>query len=152
MERLTCTLYMNELFNSFIHSYNVTSLHFIGRPAASFVSVGRKYVLPRFTGSKCFLSTLSGLMNFVQARNPHAVQPYLHRCFDAIEKLEFGRPSVGEQEGSKGLQGDRGDGIEEDATVDVSGTSRSLDNLTSDIIAMVSPEGEKVCLRKVGTT
>lgn len=91
-------------------------------------------------------------MNFVQARNPHAVQPYLHRCFDAIEKLEFGRPSVGEQEGSGGLQGDRGEGVEEDATVAVSGTSRGLDILTSDIIAMVSPEGEKVCLRKVGTT
>ena len=102
--------------------------------------------------SKCFLSTLSGLMNFVQARNPHAVQPYLHRCFDAIEKLEFGRPSVREQEGVEGLQGDRGKGIEEDTTVAVSGTSRALDTLTSNIIAMVSPEGEKVCLRKVGTT
>jgi len=91
-------------------------------------------------------------MNFVQARNPHAVQPYLHRCFDAIAKLEFGRPSVGEQEGAEGLQGDQGEGVEEDATVAVSGTSRALDILTSDIIAMVSPEGEKVYLRKVGTT
>jgi dynein heavy chain len=117
------------------------------------VAVGRKYVLPRFIlCSKYFLSTLSVLMNFVQARNPHAVQPYLHRCFDAIAKLEFGRPSVGEQEGAEGLQGDRGEGVEEDATVAVSGTSRALDTLTSDIIAMVSPEGEKVYLRKVGTT
>lgn len=117
------------------------------------MAVGRKYVLPRFIlCSKCFLSTLSGLMNFVQARNPHAVQPYLHRCFDAIAKLEFGRLSVGEQEGAKGLQGDRGKWVEEDASVAVSGTSSALDILTSDIIAMVSPEGEKVCLRKVGTT
>jgi hypothetical protein len=117
------------------------------------VAIGRKYVLPWFVlCSECFISTLSGLMNFVQARNPHALQPYLHRCFDAIAKLEFGRPSVGEQEGAEGLQGDRGEGVEEDATVAVRGTSRALDILTSDIIAMVSPEEEKVCLRKVGTT
>lgn len=116
------------------------------------MTVGRKYVLPKFIlCSKCFLFTLSGLVNFVQARNPHAVQPYLHRCFDAIEKLEFGRPSVGEQEGSVGLQGDQGEGVEEDATVAVSDTSRTLHIQTSDIIAMVSPEGESVCLRKVGT-
>ena len=136
-----------------MNSYNVTSVHIIGRPAASSVAVGRKYLLPRFIlCSKCILSTLSDLMDFVQARNPHAVQPYLHRCFDAIAKLEFGRPSVGEQEGAEGLQGDRREGVEEDATVAVSGTSRASDILTSDIIAMVSPEGEKLCLRKVGTT
>jgi Dynein heavy chain, N-terminal region 2. len=91
-------------------------------------------------------------MNFVQARNPHAMQPYLHKCFDGIAKLEFGRPSGGEQEGAEGLQGDRGEEVEEDAPVAVSGTSRTLDILASDIIAMLSPEGEKVCLRKVGTT
>jgi len=109
------------------------------------------YCLGLYCVQNVFFSTLSGLMNFVQARNPHAVHPHLHRCFDAIAKLEFGRCSLGQEE-AEGLQGDRGEGVEEDGTVAVSGTSRALDILTSDIIAMVSPEGEKVCLRKVGTT
>jgi hypothetical protein len=91
-------------------------------------------------------------MIFVQARNPHAVQPYLHKCFDSIAKLEFGRSSVGEQVGAEGLQVDQGEGVVEGSSVAVSGIPRALDVLTSDIIAMLSPEGEKVCLRKVNTT
>lgn len=59
---------------------------------------------------------------------------------------------MGTQEGAERLQGDRREGFEEDATVAVSGTSRALDILNSDVVAMVSPEGEKVCLRKVGMT
>jgi hypothetical protein len=91
-------------------------------------------------------------MHFVQARDPHAVQPHLHKCFAAIAKLEFGRLPVGEQEGAEGPKGGQGEEVEEDTSVAVSGTSRTLDILTSDIIAMLSPEGEKVGLRQVGTT
>lgn len=51
-----------------------------------------------------------------QTRNPHAVQPHLMKCFDAIARLQFG---------------------------EVDGA------LTHDILAMVSPEVEKVGLGKV---
>ena len=68
-----------------------------------------------------------------QTRNPHAVQPHLQKCFDAISKLEFGafvaqqsygtpeRPSSGSAGGAK----------------------------SNDILAMISPEGETVALTKV---
>lgn len=61
-----------------------------------------------------------------QTRNPHAVQPHLRKCFDAIAKLEFGTKS--DIEGG------------EDSSV--------APILTSDIIAMISPEGERVPLGK----
>lgn len=59
----------------------------------------------------------------LQTRNPHAVQPHLRKCFDAIAKLEFG----------------------------VSGKAQPGQEaqLTTDIIAMLSPEGERVPLGKV---
>ena len=46
-------------------------------------------------------------------RDPHAVQPHLRKCFDCIQKLEFG-----DKPGSV------------------------------DIVAMISPEGERVPLGK----
>lgn len=61
----------------------------------------------------------------MQTRNPHAVQPHLRKCFDAIAKLEFGKGAGGVLEG-------------EDS-----------DKLSSDIVAMISPEGERVPLTKV---
>lgn len=99
--------------------------------------------------SEYFLSISFDLIHFAQSRNPHAVQPHLHKCFDAIAKLEFGRLSIGEQEGSEGLKVEE---VEEDASIAVSGTSRVFDILTYDIIAILSAEGEKILLRKVSTT
>lgn len=48
------------------------------------------------------------------------MQPHLRKCFDAISKLEFGVVSTKDEQ-----------------------------QLTSDIIAMLSPEGERVPLGKV---
>ena len=56
----------------------------------------------------------------LQTRNPHAVQPHLRKCFDAITRLEFG--VVG---------------------------GKNEQQLTTDISAMLSPEGERVPLGKV---
>lgn len=58
-----------------------------------------------------------------QTRNPLAVQPHLRKCFDAIAKLDFGI-----EEGS----GEDGEPVK----------------YTTDILAMVSPENEKVSLGK----
>ncbi|CAF0752073.1 unnamed protein product [Brachionus calyciflorus] len=68
-----------------------------------------------------FLSNDELLEILAQTRNPHAVQPHLRKCFDAINKLEFagGAPQSGEEN---------------------SGT------ISNDILAMLSPEGEKVSL------
>lgn len=55
-----------------------------------------------------------------QTRNPQAVQPHLRKCFDAISQLEFGLLTPGEGETGEIIQ------------------------YTNDILAMVSPEGEKV--------
>lgn len=55
-----------------------------------------------------------------QTQNPQAVQPHLRKCFDAISQLEFGLLTPGEGETSEKIQ------------------------YTNDILAMVSPEGEKV--------
>lgn len=57
-----------------------------------------------------------------QTRNPHAVQPHLRKCFDAIARLEFGSKEAGE--GGKVT-------------------------LTNDIVSMISPEGEKIQFGKV---
>lgn len=62
--------------------------------------------------------------HYAQTRNPHAVQRHLQKCFDAIHRLEFATAST------------------ED------GTEASDIVLTTDINAMLSPEGERVQLGK----
>ncbi|KAM9330540.1 dynein axonemal heavy chain 6 [Gastrophryne carolinensis] len=68
-----------------------------------------------------FLSNDELLEILAQTRNPQAVQPHLRKCFDAIAKLDFATaPSDGDQEKV----------------------------FTNDILAMLSPEGERVSLGK----
>ncbi|XP_060619679.2 dynein axonemal heavy chain 6 isoform X2 [Anolis sagrei] len=68
-----------------------------------------------------FLSNDELLEILAQTRNPQAVQPHLRKCFDSISKLDFAymAPAEGEEK-----------------------------VLTNDILAMLSPEGEKVNLGK----
>lgn len=73
----------------------------------------KRVAFPRFY----FLSNDELLEILAQTKNPHAVQPHLRKCFDAIARIEFGW-TEGENKGEK-VQ-------------------------TNDILAMVSPEGEKV--------
>lgn len=67
-----------------------------------------------------FLSNDELLEILAQTRNPQAVQPHLRKCFDSIIKLEFAlmMPAEGEQEKV----------------------------FTNDILAMLSPEGERVSI------
>ena len=65
-----------------------------------------------------FLSNDELLEILSQTRNPQAVQPHMRKCFDAIQKLEFGT--------------EKGDPTK----------------FTTDILAMLSPEGESVSLGK----
>lgn len=60
-----------------------------------------------------------------QTRNPQAVQPHLRKCFDSISKLEFALmpPTEGKIPG-------------------VEGEPEKI--YTNDILAMLSPEGERV--------
>ncbi|KAK9295362.1 hypothetical protein QLX08_010308 [Tetragonisca angustula] len=67
-----------------------------------------------------FLSNDELLEILAQTKNPHAVQRHLQKCFDAIYRLEFA--------------------MKETETGDLV--------LTTDIVAMISPEGEKVPLGK----
>lgn len=62
-----------------------------------------------------FLSNDELLEILSQTRNPLAVQPHMRKCFDAIQKLDFG---------------------------DAKGNS------ANDILAMISPEGERVAFGK----
>lgn len=78
----------------------------------------KRVAFPRFY----FLSNDELLDILAQTRNPHAVQPHLRKCFDAIARLEFGT-----------------------RTDDTQGETPIL---TADIIAMISPEGERVALGK----
>ncbi|XP_075717900.1 dynein axonemal heavy chain 6 [Rhinoderma darwinii] len=68
-----------------------------------------------------FLSNDELLEILAQTRNPQAVQPHLRKCFDSIAKLEF-------------------------ATVTSEGDQEKV--FTNDILAMLSPEGERVSLGK----
>ena len=81
-----------------------------------------------------FLSNDELLEILAQTRNPLAVQPHLRKCFDAIAKLEFGIQAPQSSDGK--------------ATPE-NGEDKAEIQYTNDILAMVSPEGEKVSLGKV---
>ncbi|KAG7211515.1 hypothetical protein KM043_010782 [Ampulex compressa] len=81
----------------------------------------KRIAFPRFF----FLSNDELLEILAQTKNPHAVQRHLQKCFDAIHRLEFATATREDESGQ----------VKE--TV-----------LTNDILAMVSPEGEKVQLGK----
>ncbi|XP_021708238.1 dynein heavy chain 6, axonemal [Aedes aegypti] len=72
----------------------------------------KRMAFPRFY----FLSNDELLEILAQTKNPHAVQPHLRKCFDAIARIEFGKKKT-----------DSGESL-----------------MTNDIIAMVSPEGERL--------
>ncbi|CAH8607108.1 unnamed protein product [Heterobilharzia americana] len=78
----------------------------------------KRSVFPRFY----FLSNDELLEILAQTRNPLAVQPHLRKCFDAIVKLEF--------------------------AVAPESTDKDEPVYTNDILAMLSPEGERVSLGK----
>lgn len=96
---------------------NNKALEHINRSLEAYLEV-KRVAFPRFF----FLSNDELLEILAQTQNPHAVQPHLRKCFDAIATLDFGTKE-GEKEGEIVM--------------------------TNDIIAMNSPEGEKVVFGRV---
>lgn len=94
-----------------IMKYNNACLEQVNRSLNSYLEM-KRVSFPRFY----FLSNDELLEILAQTRNPHAVQPYLRKCFDAMARIEFGVKKT------------------------VSGKLEPTD----DILAMVSPEGERV--------
>lgn len=87
-----------------------------------------------------------------QTRNPHAVQPHLRKCFDAVAKLEFGvRLPESEMEITPEgalVEREMSFNTRDMLQAKLAKTAKPVD-LTTDIIAMLSPEGERVNLGKV---